>query len=172
MTNDIRQSLGLRLVKINVNAQFHHNITLGSREGHFHLFRIWSSAKPRLMINVILQSLGLDLVNINVYGNIYQNIPNVQGCLQILQCVDLTIFPGQTTQLIPSVFDWVQISRYGRLRKKVNVILCQSLSFNQCVVGSCIVMLQNYTGTLIMEKWYDVRTQDVDITIQITLHLI
>ena len=36
--------------------------------GHFHFFRIWSSAKPRPMINVILQSLGLDLVNVNVYA--------------------------------------------------------------------------------------------------------
>ena len=38
-------------------------------------FRIWSSAKPRLMKNVISQSLGLDLVNINVYATVYQNIP-------------------------------------------------------------------------------------------------
>ena len=44
-------------------------------EGHFHFFRIWSSAKPRLMKNVISQSLGLDLVNINVYAKVYQNIP-------------------------------------------------------------------------------------------------
>ena len=27
--------------------------------GHFHFFRIWSSAQPRSMLNVILQSLGL-----------------------------------------------------------------------------------------------------------------
>ena len=43
--------------------------------GHFHFFRIWSSAKPRPMKNVISQSLGLDLVNINVYAKVYQNIP-------------------------------------------------------------------------------------------------
>ena len=45
------------------------------RKGHFHFFRIWSSAKPRPMKNVISQSLGLYLVNINVYANVYQNIP-------------------------------------------------------------------------------------------------
>ena len=43
--------------------------------GHFHFFRIWSSAKPRPMKNVISQSLGLDLVNINVYAKVYPNIP-------------------------------------------------------------------------------------------------
>ena len=45
------------------------------RQGHFHFFRIWSSAKPRPMKNVISQSRGLDLVNINVYAKVYQNIP-------------------------------------------------------------------------------------------------
>ena len=44
-------------------------------KGHFHFFRIWSSAKPRLMKNDISQSLGLDLDNINVYAEVYQNIP-------------------------------------------------------------------------------------------------
>ena len=44
------------------------------RKGHFHFFRIWSSAKPRPMKNVISQSLGLDLDNINVYAEVYQNI--------------------------------------------------------------------------------------------------
>ena len=46
------------------------------REGHFHFFRIWRSAKPRPMINVILQFVELDLVNINVSAKFYQNIPN------------------------------------------------------------------------------------------------
>ena len=45
------------------------------RQGHFHFFRIWNSAKPRRMKNDISQSLGLDLVNINVYAEVYQNIP-------------------------------------------------------------------------------------------------
>ena len=45
------------------------------RKGHFHFFRIWSTAKPRPMKNVISQSLRLDLVNINVYAKVYQNIP-------------------------------------------------------------------------------------------------
>ena len=45
------------------------------REGHFHFFRIWSSAKPRPMKNDISQSLGLDLDNINVYAEVYQYIP-------------------------------------------------------------------------------------------------
>ena len=42
------------------------------RYGHFHFFRIWSSAKP---LTVISQSLGLDLDNINVCAKVYQNIP-------------------------------------------------------------------------------------------------
>ena len=45
------------------------------RQGHFHFFRIWSSAKPRPIKNVCSQSLGLDLVNINVNAKVYQNIP-------------------------------------------------------------------------------------------------
>ena len=44
-------------------------------EGHFHFYRIWSSAKPRPMKNDISQSLGLDLDNINVYAEVYQYIP-------------------------------------------------------------------------------------------------
>ena len=47
-----------------------------NRYDHFHVFRIWRSAKPRPMINVILQFLELDLVNINVSAKFYQNIPN------------------------------------------------------------------------------------------------
>ena len=39
-------------------------------------FRLWSSAKPRPMINVILLILELDLVNINVSANFFQNISN------------------------------------------------------------------------------------------------
>ena len=34
------------------------------KQGHFHFFRIWSSAKPRPMKNDISHSLGLDLDNI------------------------------------------------------------------------------------------------------------
>ena len=45
------------------------------RWGHFHFFRIWSSAKPRPMINVISQSLGLACVNINVYAKFHHDIP-------------------------------------------------------------------------------------------------
>ena len=57
-------------------------ITIVTQFGHFHFFRIWSSAQPRPMLDVILQSLGLDLaiplldhVNSNGYAKIYQNIP-------------------------------------------------------------------------------------------------
>ena len=39
------------------------------------LFRIWSSAKSRLLKNDISQSLGINLVNINVYADVFQNIP-------------------------------------------------------------------------------------------------
>ena len=46
------------------------------RQGNFHFFRIWRSAKPRPMINVILQFLELDLVNVNVSAKFYQNISN------------------------------------------------------------------------------------------------
>ena len=45
-------------------------------KGHFHIFRIWHSAKPQPMINVILQFLGLDLFNIKLSAKFYQNIPN------------------------------------------------------------------------------------------------
>ena len=57
-------------------ANFYHNILLSSRDrAIFTFFRIWSSAKPRLMKNFISQSLGLDLGNINAYAKIYQIIP-------------------------------------------------------------------------------------------------
>ena len=55
-----------------ISAQYS---TQFKRLGHFHFFRIWSSAKPRPMKNDNSQSLGLDLVNINVYAEVYQNIP-------------------------------------------------------------------------------------------------
>ena len=47
------------------------------RYGHFHIFRIWRSAKPRPIINVILQFLKLDLVN-----SMCQ-----QNCIKIFQTV-------------------------------------------------------------------------------------
>ena len=57
-------------------AKCHHNIPLSSRDRDiFTFFRIWSSAKPRLMKNDISQSLALDLDNINVYAEVYQNFP-------------------------------------------------------------------------------------------------
>ena len=46
------------------------------RQGHFHFFRIWHSAKPRPLINVILQFLELDLFNIKLSAKFDQNIPN------------------------------------------------------------------------------------------------
>ena len=46
------------------------------RQGNFHFFRIWHSARPRPMINVILQFLGLDLFNVKLSAKFYQNIPN------------------------------------------------------------------------------------------------
>ena len=46
------------------------------RQGHFHFFKIWQSAKSRPIINVILQFLGLDLFNIKLSAKYYQNIPN------------------------------------------------------------------------------------------------
>ena len=46
------------------------------RQGHFHFFKIWHSAKPRPIINVILQFLGLDLFKIKLSAKFYQNIPN------------------------------------------------------------------------------------------------
>ena len=76
-----------------------------------------------------------------------------QCCLKILQCVDLMSFPVPPTQLIPNVLDLVQIRRYDRPRKKVNIILYQKLSCNQGGVGSCIGMLESNPGTLVMENW-------------------
>ena len=77
MKNVILQSLGLDPVNINVYATVYQNIPLSLRDrAIFTFFRIWRSAKPRLMINVILQFLELDLANINVSANFYQNIPN------------------------------------------------------------------------------------------------
>ena len=56
MKNDISQSLGLDLDNINVYAEVYQNIPLSSRDkAIFTFFRIWRSAKHRLMINVILQ---------------------------------------------------------------------------------------------------------------------
>ena len=49
MTNVISQSLGLDLVNTNVYAKVYHNNPLSSRD--FHVFRIWSSAKPRQMMS-------------------------------------------------------------------------------------------------------------------------
>ena len=56
----------------NISSQYS---TQFKRQGHFHFFRIWRSAKLLPMINVISQSLGLDVVNINAYAKFYQNIP-------------------------------------------------------------------------------------------------
>ena len=73
----ISQSLGLDLVNTNVYAKVYQNIPLSSRDrAIFTFFIIWSSAKPRPIINVILQFLELDLVNINVSAKFYQNISN------------------------------------------------------------------------------------------------
>ena len=77
MKNVISQSVGLDLVNINVYAKVYQNIPLSLRDrAIFTFFRIWSSAKPRPMINVILLFVELDLVNINVSAKFYQNIPN------------------------------------------------------------------------------------------------
>ena len=52
------------------------NILYGSRvTDNFHVFTIWTSAKPRPMDNDILQSLGLDFVNINGHAKFHQTIP-------------------------------------------------------------------------------------------------
>ena len=60
------------------------------RKGHCHVFRIWSSAKPRPMKNAISQSLRLDLVNINVYAKVYQNIPlSSRGLFSLFQNLNL-----------------------------------------------------------------------------------
>ena len=62
----------------NISSQYSTQV---KRLGHFHIFRIWSSAKPWQMTNVILQSLGIDHVNINVCIFFYQNIPK---CLRVM----------------------------------------------------------------------------------------
>ena len=55
---------------------FYQNISHGSRVmGNFHVFTVWTSAKPRPMDSGILQSLGLDLININGHAKFHQTIP-------------------------------------------------------------------------------------------------
>ena len=47
------------------------------RQGHFHFFKIWYSAKPRPIINVILQFPGLDLFNqivCKIFIKIFQTV--------------------------------------------------------------------------------------------------
>ena len=46
------------------------------RPGHFHLFKIWHSAKTRPIINVTGQFLWLDLFNTLLSTKFCQNIPN------------------------------------------------------------------------------------------------
>ena len=61
---------------------------------HFHLFRIWSSAWPRPMINVILQFLLLDLLSINFYAFFFQNNPTPImsfGLFSLFQTLQLVI---------------------------------------------------------------------------------
>ena len=68
MTNVMLQFVELDLVNINVNAKFHHNVPLSSRDSVIITFsEFWSSTK-------LSQSLGLDVVSINVYATVYQNI--------------------------------------------------------------------------------------------------
>ena len=61
--------LELDLVNINVSAKFYQNSL------NFTVFRIWTSAKPRLIPNVIWLSHGLHHVSINVYAKFHHNIP-------------------------------------------------------------------------------------------------
>ena len=55
--NVILQFLGLDLFSMKLSAKFYQNIPNGLRvkfhKGHFHFFRIWSSAKPRTTKNDI-----------------------------------------------------------------------------------------------------------------------
>ena len=46
---------------------------------NFHIFTIWTSAKPRPQKNDILQSPRLAFVKINVYGKFHQHIPYGSG---------------------------------------------------------------------------------------------
>ena len=105
MTNGIRQSLVLDLFRINVYATFIKIFHTGSRSSQyqcacnisskystrfkswdlifffffffffFFSFKVWTSAKPRLIKNCILYSPGVDIVNINVYAKFHYNIP-------------------------------------------------------------------------------------------------
>ena len=69
--NHIGYILSISICMQNFITKFHSVQEMG----HYHFFRIWSSAKPRPTKNVKSQSLGLDLVNINVYATVYQNSP-------------------------------------------------------------------------------------------------
>ena len=71
----IWQSLCLDHVNSNEYANFYQNIPKGSRDRtSFTFFRIWTSAKPRPILNIIWQSHWLHLVNINVYAKFHHNI--------------------------------------------------------------------------------------------------
>ena len=116
MLNVVLQFLELDLVNINASAKFYQNISNGLRVkfhcSNFHhnsppssaIFRIWSSAKPRPMLNVISQSLGLELVNINVYATVYQSLKTINVILQFheLDLVNINV-SAKFYQNIPNV---------------------------------------------------------------------
>ena len=120
MKNVTLQSLGLDLVNINVNAKVYKNIPLGSRQGHFHCFGIWRSAKPRPMINAILQFLGLDLFNTKVSANFYQTIPNHWNGLRVwtffLDCQG-QLGKASTDEKWHFAISWTRSCQYQCLRK-------------------------------------------------------
>ena len=117
-----------------------------------------------------LPSHWVDILWTSVLGKAcHSRVKDICKSSNVLIC---WFFPGPPTQRILNVFDWVHIRGYGRPRKNDNVIFCQKLSCNQCGLGSCIVMLESNTGTLITEKLCDTRTQDVvDITTSIQIAL-
>ena len=103
------------------------------RQGHFHFFRIWSSAKPRPMKNIISQSLGLDLVNINVYAKVYQSIPLISR--------------GR------AIFTFFRIWRSAKPRATINVI-SQSLGLDVVNINAYAKCYQNIPNGLELSTFF------------------
>ena len=87
-----------------------------------------------------------------------------------LQCVDLMICPGTPTKLIPNLLNRVEIRRQTTRQAKEGR---QSYFWQETFVLSkqCVVLryhAKSNTGTLITEKGYGMRTQDlINITTSI-----
>ena len=67
-----------------------------------------------------------------------------------------------TTQDIPEVFCWGHVWWAYRPRQHAHVVGSKEVSYDSGCMGSGIVMLINDATWLLLEKWYDSQTQNVD----------